>query len=63
VQTARRIAHVLVHAKTQDELVARTLLAALEVEIADMRVEGGIGPAAIEIDADEAGRRIVLLQR
>src|SRR5262249_21628782 len=54
-------AHVLVHAKAQHELIARALLAALEIEVADVAVEGGIGPVAIEIDAQVALGRIVVL--
>ena len=60
MQAARRIAHVPVHAEAQHELVARALLAALGVEVADMAVEGGVGPAAVEIDAQETVRRPIL---
>jgi hypothetical protein len=53
MQSARRIAHVLVHAKAQHELIARALGPALGVERADMGVEGGLGTVAVEIDAQE----------
>ena len=60
MQAARRVAHVLVHAKAQHELIARALGAALGVERADMAVEGGLGPVAVEIDAQETfGRPII----
>ena len=59
---ARRIAHVLVHAEAQHELIARALGSALGVERADMAVEGGLGPVAVEIDAQETVGRIVWLQ-
>src|ERR1700759_5804488 len=60
MQAARRVAHVLVDAKAQDELVARALPAPLRIEIADMAVEGGVGPAAVEIDAQETFRRPII---
>jgi len=47
--------------KAQHELIARALLAALEIEVADVAVEGGIGPVAIEIDAQVALGWIVVL--
>jgi len=60
MQTARRIAHVALHAKAQHELIARAFGAALGVKGADMAVERRVGPAAIEIDAQKAfGRMIV----
>ena len=60
MQAARRVAHVLVHAKAQHELIARALGPALGVERADMAVEGGLGAVAVEIDAQETvGRPIV----
>src|SRR5262247_2801275 len=40
--------------KAQHELIARALLAAPEIEVADVAVEGGIGPVAVEIDAQVA---------
>jgi hypothetical protein len=49
-----------VDAEAQDELVARALPAAPGVEVADMAVEGGVGPAAVEIDAQETFRRPII---
>ena len=49
VQAARRVAHVLVDAEAQHELVARALGPALGVERADMAVEGGLGAVAVEM--------------
>ena len=50
------------YAKAHDELVARALGAALGVEVADMAVEGRIGTAAVEIDAQETFGWIVVGQ-
>ena len=51
---------MLVHAQSHHELVARALLALADIQIADVAVEGRLGPAAVEIDAQKTFGRMVV---